>query len=138
MKAMTLLISVSIGACALLAQSSAAEAQVTSAACQVADVAVFDNRVHIHCGPSPASAGVLEKMASDFGKLQSGEKLVQIIPVYFAVEAGSKIAAQVVELGISALINRRAVDIFYEANSAANPAGCLTSDCRRLTGLVMR
>jgi hypothetical protein len=104
--------------------SAPARAGQVSAPCTIAGVATFPERVHVQCliwrsgtGSSGSAPG---------------------LPAYLAVEAGSPMAAHVVQLGLSALINARKVEVFYDDDAGANPTGCQKRDCRRLLGLAIR
>ena len=57
-------------------------------------------------------------------------------PTYVAVESNSPMAATVVQIGLAALASKHSVDIFFDDNAGANPAGCNGNDCRRLIGVV--
>jgi hypothetical protein len=85
-----------------------------STLCNVADVHTYPDRLHIRC-MQPTSGAIY----------------------YFATESNSAVA-QLVQVanavGVTGLINRT-VQITYDANPGANPAGCLTTDCRRLLGV---
>ena len=114
---------------AALVSSVPAQAGQVGASCAVADVATFNNRVHIHC-TKPV-------MACDFAPGGCGQQATYL-PPYVAVEANSAMAATVVQVGLSALINKRTVFVFYDDNVGANPAGCNANDCRRLIGVVIQ
>ena len=45
-------------------------------------------------------------------------------------------ASTVVQVGLFALTSKHTVDIFFDDNAGANPAGCNQNDCRRLIGVV--
>jgi hypothetical protein len=81
--------------------------------CVVADVHTYSDRMHIRC-----------KQAID-GSI-----------FYFASESGSTVSAQLQVLNaiqFNGLVNKL-VAITYAPDPGQNPAGCLTSDCRRLLG----
>lgn len=118
-------------ASAALVWSEPAHAAPTGAGCTVVDVATFDNRVHIHCTP-PVTASSFKPCPG--GCPQGGPNA----PTYVAVEATSPMASNVVLVGLSALINKRDVYIWYDNNVSANPAGCNANDCRRLIGVVIQ
>ena len=123
--AFTITILLCVGA-PLMASGSARAGQ-SFASCSVVDVASFNNRVHIHC--TKVSGGC------DF--TPGGCKQADTTPpTYVAVEASSAMAPTVIQIGLSALTMKRFVDIFYDDNAAANPAGCNANDCRRLIGVV--
>lgn len=102
--------------------------------CQIADVAAFSNRVHIHCATGGTTFG-------------SGLYTRDYVPppqpdagiFYFAVGAASDpaLADRVIALATSVSQQNKQVQILYRTDPAENPPGCLPSDCRRLTGLVM-
>jgi hypothetical protein len=115
---------------AALASSETAQAAQVSQACTVAEVATFDNRIHIHCTPDLTACSLLPKGC--------GGQQQPTGPAYFAVESNSAMAATAVQVGLSALVNKRQLTVFYDNNPATNPAGCQQGDCRRLIGLVIR
>ena len=99
-------------------------ASQVSAPCTIAEVATFVDRVHVRCLIWRSGTG--------------GSGSAPGLPAYLAIEADSPMAAHVIQLGLSALINSRKVDVFYDNDAGANPPGCLQHDCRRLLGLVIR
>ena len=113
MKTIALGFSVLFGAGSMLAASSPAHAAVSSH-CLVYEVATFDNRVHI-------------RVKCDYGEQT---------PTYVAVESNSPMAATVVQVGLFAMTSKRFVNVFYDDNVGANPAGCNQNDCRRIIGVV--
>ena len=96
----------------------AAAAEI-SRECKVVNVAVLNNRIHIRCN---AIAG---------GGLTAP-------PIFFAVELNNPIADKAVALAAQALISNRTLNITYEGQPQANPAGCLVADCRRLTSVWLQ
>ena len=114
-------------ALAALAWSVPARAGQVSAACSVVDVASFNNRVHIHCTKAAQACDFLPKGC---------QQQASAPPPYVAVESNSAMAATVVQIGLAALANKQLVEIFYDDDAGANPAGCNTNDCRRLIGVV--
>jgi hypothetical protein len=112
MKTIALGFSVLCSAGATLATTVPANA-ATGLHCVVLEVASFDNRVHIRakCDYSP-------------------------VPTYVAVESNSPMAATTVQVGLYAMTGKHFVNIFYDENVGANPAGCNQDDCRRLIGLI--
>ena len=126
MKTIALGLSVLCVGVTLLANEPAHAGQA-SASCSVVDVATFDNRVHIHCA-KPLSGCELQSG----GCTQQGASP----PAYVAVESNSAMAPTVIQVGLFALTSKRLVDIFYNDNTSANPAGCNQNDCHRLIGVV--
>jgi hypothetical protein len=104
--------------------ASPVRAKQVSAPCVVAGVATFVDRVHVRCLIWRDGTGA---PGSAVG-----------LPEYLAVEADSPMAAHVVQLGLSALVGSRKVEVFFDDEPGANPSGCLKHDCRRLLGLALR
>jgi len=104
--------------------SAPARANQVSAPCTIAGVATFTDRIHLQCLIWRSGTG--------------GSGSAPGLPAFLAVEVGSPIAAHVVQLGLSALINARKVEVFYDDDAGANPPGCQKQDCRRLLGLAIR
>lgn len=125
MKAIALGLSVLCAGVTLLA-SEPARAGQAFAACSVVDVATFNNRVHIHC-TKPVSGCELKSGPCDAPPSP---------PTYVAVESTSAMASTVVQVGLYALTSKHLVDVFFDDNAGANPAGCNQNDCRRLIGVV--
>jgi hypothetical protein len=111
-----------------LLTSEPAHAGQVSAYCTVVEVATFNNRVHIHC-TQPVTACQLK--AGGCGQQEASA------PTYVAVESNSAMASTTVQIGLSALINKRLVVVFFDDNAGANPVGCNQNDCRRLIGVVI-
>jgi len=109
-------------------------AEELSRACTLMDVAAFTNRVHVHCAPAGAASG---------GGLYTRDYSPPPQPdagiVYFAVGAAADpaLADRVIALATSASQQNKQVQIFYRTSPAENPPGCLASDCRRLSGIVL-
>jgi hypothetical protein len=102
--------------------------------CTIRDVAAFTNRVHIHClsdGGRPSGS----LYSRDYQPPPQPDANVS----YFAVGAAADpaLADRVIALAASASQQNKQVTVFYRTDPAENPPGCLPSDCRRLTGLVM-
>jgi hypothetical protein len=116
---------------AALTWSEPARAAQVVAGCSVVDVATFNNRVHIHCTPQVAPC---ELAAGGCGQQGPGPTA----PTYVAVEATNPMASSVVQVGLSALLNKRSVNVYFDDNVGLNPAGCNANDCRRLIGVVIR
>ena len=102
-------------AAATLAASAPAHAAAASH-CVVLEVATWDNRVHIQA-------------KCDYDG---------VAPPYLAVESNSPMAATAIQVGLFALTNKRFVNLFWDQNAGANPAGCNQNDCRRLIGMTAR
>jgi hypothetical protein len=105
----------------------AAELRVT---CWLADVGVFANRVHVHCSNGPPGGGLVSHLPPPRPDPNV---------VYFAVGAVSdpNLANRVVALATAAMQQGKQVEVQYRSDPLENPPGCLTADCRRLTGLVL-
>lgn len=84
--------------------------------CTVNNVAVFESRIHVRCSPAD---GVI---------------------AYFAYPTDlthSQQASRYLALANSAFALGKHVWVYYDTNSAHNPSGCNTTDCRLLLGLSM-
>ena len=114
-------------ALAVLAWSAPAQAGQAFALCNIVDVASFNNRVHIHC--------TREVQACEFTN-KPCQQPTAAPPTYVAVESNSPMAATAVQIVLSAIARKTYVDIFFDDNAGANPAGCNSNDCRRLIGVV--
>jgi hypothetical protein len=85
--------------------------------CYVNNVAAFETRIHIRCS-NPTAAGI----------------------AYFAypTDAAHAVTAnQILAIGNSAFALGADVWMYYNLDSAYNPPGCNTSDCRGLVGVSM-
>jgi hypothetical protein len=120
-------------ASAALNWSEPALAAQMVAGCTVVDVATFSNRVHIHCTPQVAACELVAKPGA-CGPQGPGPTA----PTYVAVEATSPMASSVVQVGLSALLNKRSVSVYFDDNAGVNPAGCNANDCRRLIGVAIQ
>ena len=101
--------------------------------CVVVDIAAFANRVHVHCVVPPSvHTGLYTR-----GYEPPPQPDVGI--VYFAVGTASDpgLSDRVLRLATSAAQLNKPLHIFYRTDPAENPPGCLSADCRRLTGLVL-
>ncbi len=86
--------------------------------CTISNLYVTDNRWHVRC-TTALPAGVY----------------------YFAIEndAAHKIQAdRMLVLANTAYALSKPIEVWYETSTASNPTGCLTSDCRRLSGVVVK
>ena len=126
MKHVVTVLALVITAAALIHTVPAAHAGQTYAACNVIDVATFSNRVHLHCKGDVQACDLLPG-----GCKGQGNGIA-----YYAVEVASPMASQVIQIGLAAFASHRTLGVFYDDNAGANPAGCNTSDCRRLIGVV--
>jgi len=89
----------------------------TSHYCYVNNVAAFEARIHIRCS-NPTTAGI----------------------AYFAypTDAAHAVTAnQILAIGNSAFALGADVWVYYNLDSAYNPPGCNTGDCRGLVGVSM-
>jgi len=101
--------------------------------CVIVDIAAFANRVHVHCVvPTGVHSGLYTR---DYTPPPQPDVGI----VYFAVGTASDpgLADRVIALARSAAQLNKPVQIFYRTDPAENPPGCLASDCRKLTGLVL-
>jgi hypothetical protein len=106
-----------------------------SRTCWMADVAAFRNRVHVHCSTQAGGIPGGGLYSPDYTPPPEADVAI----VYFALGATSDpaLADRVIALATSASQQNKQVRIFYRTNPAENPPGCLPSDCRGLTGLVL-
>lgn len=56
---------------------------------------------------------------------------------YFAADASSDAAGQVVTIGVAAQVNNMKVRIRFRASSTDNPPGCDGGDCRKLVSIAL-
>ncbi len=75
-----------------------------------------ENRIYVQCANSPG--GGLSSFASAVGT-NAGNANRYLVMLNTAVALG------------------KTVTVFYDINFAHNPLGCQSSDCRKLTGLVL-
>jgi hypothetical protein len=86
--------------------------------CPVIDeVAVFENRIHLHCN-------TVNMVGSDAVSYY----------VYSTDPAHATTANEILAIGNTAFALGDPMDLWYNADSALNPPGCNTGDCRGLTG----
>lgn len=83
-------------------------------------VAVYENRIHVHC---TASVTVGTDTVSYFA--------------YPTDPAHANTANEMLAVGNSTYALGQQIDLFYNADSALNPAHCNTGDCRSLVGVDM-
>ena len=85
--------------------------------CNIDEVAVFTDRVHIHCGVNYAGGFFLK---------------------YLAVESNSVIAGPVVTIATRALGQKKLpqLTVLFDDDTNNNPSGCLPGDCFRLMGVA--
>jgi hypothetical protein len=83
-------------------------------------VAAFNNRIHVHC---TTAVTVGSDSVSYFA--------------YPTDAAHANTANQMLAVGNSAFALGTQMDLFYNADSALNPTGCNTGDCRGLVGVDM-
>lgn len=95
-------------------------AAADDAFCVVKNVTAMQDRVHVFCA------------------------LVKKGPTrYFAVEADKPLAAHLVALAggnadeLMVAKKKVGLRVYYDEDPANNPSGCLESDCRRLTGVML-
>lgn len=85
--------------------------------CEVEQVAMYPNRAHVKC-KDPVPATTIR---------------------FFAVAdtpANKTLINRVLAIGLTQMSMNRYLYIEYDANSANNPPGCLSTDCRKLTGIM--
>jgi len=83
--------------------------------CTIIEVALLNNRAHIRCSNG---AGAI---------------------YFFAVantSANETLINRVMAIGLTNLSMDRKVYLYYDGNLANNPPGCLTTNCRKLTGVI--
>lgn len=91
-----------------------------SITCKPTQVAVFPgSRVHVKCDKPWTNPSTSAKAW------------------YFAVALTDASAPLVQAAGDTAIGSGKKVLIFFRTESTDNPAGCLTSDCRKLTGIAV-
>jgi hypothetical protein len=101
--------------------------------CFIVDIAAFVNRVHVRCVVrTGAHTGLYTRGYESPPQPDLGI-------VYFAVGTASDpgLSDRVMRLATSAAQLNKPVHIFYRTDPAENPPGCLSADCRKLTGLVL-
>lgn len=120
-----------VAAAALAALSSApatAHAQAASATatvtCQVTDVSVFGDRVHVRC--------VEGNLVGAYLATTAGQSATYSPFAFFAVPTSSPLAGVVATLATSARASSKPLQITYQVQASSNPAGCAASDCRRI------
>jgi hypothetical protein len=95
------------------------ENRATSYNCDIEQVAIFNNRAHIKC---------------------TNYILVGSDAVYYFAVANTPenqmFLNRVMAIGLTNMSMNRSAYIFYDSNTAHNPAGCNTSDCRNLVAIT--
>lgn len=81
--------------------------------CNVNNVAVFDSRIHVRCNPADGSIA------------------------YFAYATSSPNANRYLALANTAYALGDRLYVYYYSDTAHNPPGCQTGDCRGFWGLSM-
>ena len=82
--------------------------------CTINNVAVYDNRIHVRC--SNANGAIF----------------------YYAAASTDANANRFLTLLNTAYALGKQPVVVFDPNSAHNPTGCLTADCRLLTGVVIK
>lgn len=83
---------------------------INSHTCYVTEVAMYDNRAHILCGV-----------------------------MFFAIAdtpANKTLINRVLAIGLTNMSMNRQVRVVFDTLAENNPPGCLTTDCRKLIGIV--
>ena len=92
---------------------------IESFATYINGVAVYDNRIHVHCqDPAPGTTTV----------------------TFFAYPIGGSsgyTANRLLAIGQTAGMLHKVVWIYYDSDYHSNPPDCNTGDCRLLTGISM-
>lgn len=86
----------------------------------VNNVAAFDNRIHLRCATTNNVGGSLVRYYA-----------------YPTSSSGGWTANRMLAVAQIAYALNRPVWIYYEANTAYNPPGCNTGDCRLVVGVSM-
>ena len=91
----------------------------SSHVCSVTEVAMYDNRAHIRC---------------------SAPKDVDGTDVwFFAVAdtpANKSFINRVIAIGLTNMSMNRQIRVWFDTLASNNPPSCLTTNCRKLTGIV--
>jgi hypothetical protein len=107
-----------LAAAVLAGSSTQAQTQAQAdATCQITDVSVFTDRVHVRCNVNPAGAALM---------MQSGQPVIY----YFAVPNSSPYATSFLALATAAKQANKSLVITYRTAASNNPAGCGAGDCR--------
>lgn len=83
--------------------------------CSIIEVALLSNRAHIRC-------------SNGYGAIY-----------FFAVANTSEnevLINRMMAIGLTNLSMDRKVYLYFDASFASNPEGCLTTNCRKLTGII--
>jgi hypothetical protein len=88
-----------------------------SFACDVTNVAAFDNRIHVRCSVSPGNGIYYFAHPTSSGSGWTANRMLAVAQTAFALN--------------------KPVWVYYNLSSDYNPPGCYTSDCRLLTGISM-
>jgi hypothetical protein len=84
--------------------------------CTVDNIAVYANRIHIKCNP-PINSISYFATSSDSSNMIHANRYLTLATTAFALS--------------------KPLYIGYDTNSAHNPSGCMTSDCRKITEVTM-
>jgi hypothetical protein len=84
-------------------------------ACDVNNVAAFENRIHVRCSSSPGSGIYYFAYPTNAGGGYTANRMLAVAQTAFA-------------LG-------KPLWVYYYESSEYNPPDCLTQDCRLLTGV---
>jgi hypothetical protein len=85
--------------------------------CTISELAVHTNRIHIRCNPGDGAI-------SFFAASTDSTNIVR--------------TNQFLTLANTAYALGKTINIWYESDQAQNPPGCFTSDCRKITALVIK
>lgn len=88
--------------------------------CTISEVAVYDNRIHVRCTTAPAaySAVYFFAASSSPANIENTNRYLILLNTAYALN--------------------KPVTLGFDSATSANPGGCLTSDCRKLVGVVVK
>ncbi len=92
--------------------------QLAETQCQIVEIAIFTDRVHVKCTVNPIGAALM---------VQTGQTPIS----YLAVATNSPMSAGFIQLATVARAANKPLAITFTPGSAAqNPPGCQAADCR--------
>lgn len=107
--------------CYGIAGATAAQAQSSqSRLCNVDQVAVFENRIHVKCAPNADQA------------------FTKDIP-YYAMNIGkdAKVIDNIIALAVGAKVTRKPLVVWYDFSDYQSVPGCNGTNCRRLVAAAL-